>query len=107
MPLNPEELLNHTRMEWAVESMHLLPGVHFSEDKTCVWDMNVQKLLNTTRKISLNLIRSFRDAHYPKKLLLTSVFKENLFALDMLSRFLDYFRSISKLECHVSRQVYY
>ena len=97
-PLSPNELLTHARMEWAVESMHWLLDVHFSEDKTCVWDMNVQKILNTTRKIALNLIRTFRDNHYPKRVPLTSVFKENLFDLDMLSRFLDYFRVTSKLD---------
>jgi len=35
-PLSPAELLAHARMEWAVESMHWLLDVHFSEDKTCV-----------------------------------------------------------------------
>jgi predicted transposase YbfD/YdcC len=97
-PLTPKELLNYARMEWAVESMHWLLDVHFSEDKTRVWDMNVQKILNTTRKIALNLIRIFRDTHYPKRIPLTSVFKENLFDLDMLSRFLDYFRVVDKLD---------
>ena len=96
--LTPEELLAHARMEWAVESMHWLLDVHFSEDKTAVWDMNVQKILNTTRKIALNLIRTFRDTHYPKRTPLTSVFKENIFNLDMLSGFLGYFRSVSKLD---------
>jgi len=97
-PLTPEELLHHARMEWAVESMHWLLDVHFSEDKTAVWDMNVQKILNTVRKIALNLVRVFRDTHYPKRVPLTSVFKENLFDLDMLSVFLDYFRTLSKLD---------
>ena len=60
--------------------------------------MNVQKILNATRKIVLNLIRTFRDNHYHKRVPLTSVFKENLFDLDMLSRFLDYFRQTSKLD---------
>ena len=36
-----------------VESMHWLLDVHFTEDKTRVWDMNVQKILNTARKIAL------------------------------------------------------
>ena len=97
-PLAPQELLHHARMEWAVESMHWLLDVHFAEDKTRVWDMNVQNLLNTTRKIALNLIRVFRDSHYPKRIPLTSVFKENLFDLDLLARFLDYFRAIHKLD---------
>ena len=50
--LNPQELLKHARLEWAVESMHWLLDVHFSEDKTKVWDMNVQQNLNIMRKIA-------------------------------------------------------
>jgi len=96
--LNPNELLTHARHEWAVESMHWLLDVHFAEDKTYVWDMNVQKILNTSRKIALNLIRTFRDAHYHKRVPLSSVFKENLFDLDRLSLFLDYFRALGKLD---------
>jgi len=45
-PLTPKNLLNHARMEWDVESMHWLLDVHFSEDKTAVWDMNVQKVMS-------------------------------------------------------------
>lgn len=96
--LTPKELLCHARLEWAVESMHWLLDVHFAEDKTAVWDMNVQKILNTVRKIALNLIRVFRDTHYPPRVPLTSVLKENLFDLNMLSRFLEYFRSVAKLD---------
>ena len=55
--LTPQELLHHARMEWRVESMHWLLDVHFQEDKTRVWDMNIQKLLNLGRKIALILIR--------------------------------------------------
>ena len=39
--LTAQELLKHARLEWAVESMHWLLDVHFLEDKTKVWDMNV------------------------------------------------------------------
>jgi len=91
--LSPKELLTHARMEWAVESMHWLLDVHYSEDKTRVWDMNVQRILNTTRKIALNMIRLFRDANRPKRVPLTSVLKENLFDLNQFAVFLDYFRS--------------
>ena len=97
-PLSPIELLTHARLEWAVESMHWLLDVHFSEDKTRVWDLNVQKVLNTARKISLNLIQLFRDANRPKRLPLNSVMKENLFDLDNLSAFLAFFTHISKLD---------
>ena len=97
-PLSPRGLLTHARHEWAVESMHWLLDVHFAEDKTRVWDMNVQKILNTSRKIALNLVRSFRDTHYHKRVPLTTVFKENLFDLDTLSFFLDFFRALGKLD---------
>lgn len=44
--LTAEELLTHARLEWGVEAMHWLLDVHFAEDKTRVWDMNIQKTLN-------------------------------------------------------------
>jgi predicted transposase YbfD/YdcC len=97
-PLTPEELLYHARLEWAVESMHWLLDVHYAEDKTRVWNMNVQKILNTVRKIALNMIRIFKDANYPSRVPLTSVLKENLFDLDMFAAFLDFFRSSPKLD---------
>jgi len=55
--LTAEDLLKHARLEWGVEAMHWLLDVHFAEDKTRVWDMNVQKLLNTMRKIALTFPR--------------------------------------------------
>ena len=58
-PLTAEELLTHARMEWGVEAMHWLLDVHFSEDKTRVWDMNLQKSLNIMRKTVLNLAKVF------------------------------------------------
>ena len=96
--LSPSELLNHARMEWGVESMHWLLDVHFAEDKTRVWDMNVQKILNTTRKIALNLVRIFRAANYNTNTPLTSVFKENLFDTCKLAAFLDFFKARGKLD---------
>ncbi len=48
--MTAQELLRHARLEWAVESMHWLLDVHFLEDKTKVWDMNVQQNLNIMRK---------------------------------------------------------
>jgi predicted transposase YbfD/YdcC len=96
--LTSSELLNHARMEWGVESMHWLLDVHFAEDKTRVWDMNVQKILNTTRKIALNLIRIFKEANYHQRIPLTSVLKENLFDTNKLSCFLDFFVTFGKLD---------
>ena len=78
--------------------MHWLLDVHFTEDKTRVWDMKVQKVLNTTRKIALNMARLFKSANHPDMVPLTSVFKTNLFDTGQLARFLDFFRSTSKLD---------
>jgi predicted transposase YbfD/YdcC len=91
--LSPKTLLNHARLEWGVESMHWLLDVHFAEDKTRVWDMNVQKILNTTRKITLNMVRMFKSANCSQRTPLTSVMKQNLFDLDLFASFLDFFRS--------------
>jgi len=97
-PLSPETLLAHARMEWAVESMHWLLDVHFSEDRTRVWSMNVQKVLNVTRKIALNMVRLFKAANLPQRVPLTSVFKENLFDTCQFAKFLGFFRSQAKLD---------
>jgi len=83
-PLTPTELHHHARLEWAVESLHWLLDVHYTEDKTRIWDMNIQKLLNTARKIALNLIRIYKEANCKKNTPLTSVMKANLF--DALSK---------------------
>ena len=91
--LSAEELLERARLEWAIESMHWLLDVHFDEDRTRVFDMNVQKILNTTRKIALNLARLYRDENKPKRTPLTTVFNENLFDTTQLSNFLDFFRN--------------
>ena len=96
--LTPEELLTHARLEWAVESMHWFLDVHFSEDKTRVWDMDVQKILNISRKIALNMIRMFRDANRPQRVPLAGVLRENLFDLARFAAFLDFFRIETKLD---------
>lgn len=96
--LSPEELLIHARLEWAVESMHWLLDVHFTEDKTRVWDMNVQKILNTARKIALNMIRLFRDANRAQRVPLTGVMRENLFDLAQFGKLLEFFRHEAKLD---------
>jgi len=96
--LTPEALLTHARLEWAVESMHWLLDVHYNEDKTRVWDMNVQKLLNTARKIALNLIRIYRDANHPQRVALSKVMRDNLFDLALFAAFLDFFRCLRKLD---------
>jgi len=95
--LTPKQLLKHARLEWAVESMHWLLDVHFNEDKTAVWDMNVQQLLNTTRKIALNLVRIFKNQCAPKKAL-SRIMRENLFDLEQLASFLHLFLTDFKLD---------
>jgi predicted transposase YbfD/YdcC len=91
-PLTPEKLLHHARMEWGIESMHWLLDVHYNEDKTRVRDMNVQKILNIIRKSALNMIRTYRDANHNHRTPLTSVMKNNLFDLDVLGDFIEFFR---------------
>jgi predicted transposase YbfD/YdcC len=89
-PLSPKELLRHARLEWRVEAMHWLLDVHFKEDKTRVWDMNLQKTLNITRKIVLNLAKAFL-ARSSRKIPISAILKRNLFDLHNLSAFLDSF----------------
>jgi len=89
-PLTPEELLFHARMEWGVEAMHWLLDVHFSEDKTRVWDMNLQKNLNIMRKTVLNLAKVYKSKKHPKSSLV-GILRRNLFDFQMLSDFLSFF----------------
>lgn len=89
--LTAEELLRHARLEWAVESMHWLLDVHFNEDKTGVFDMNVQKVLNIARKASLNLVRIYKDANCPKRIPLSGIMRSNLFDFESFTKFLDFF----------------
>lgn len=93
-PLTARSLLRHARLEWGVEAMHWLLDVHFAEDKTRVWDMNVQNSLNIMRKISLNLAKVFK-ANTLSKQPISGILKRNLFDLNNLHDFLD---SFSKLD---------
>jgi predicted transposase YbfD/YdcC len=90
-PLSASSLLKHARLEWGVEAMHWLLDVHFSEDKTRVWDMNVQKTLNILRKIVINLAREYK-AQTNSKAPLSGILKKNLFDLDNLVEFLSFFK---------------
>lgn len=90
-PLSAGELLTHARLEWGIEAMHWLLDVHFNEDKTRVWDMNVQKSLNIMRKIALNLARHFK-ANNNAKFPISGILKRNLFDLNNLSAFLAFFK---------------
>ncbi len=86
-PLTSESLLKHARLEWGVEAMHWLLDVHFAEDKTRVWDMNVQKTLNIVRKIALNLAKDFKAKTLSRQAI-SGVLKRNLFDLSNFSAFL-------------------
>jgi predicted transposase YbfD/YdcC len=92
--LNAKDLLKHARLEWGVEAMHWLLDVHFSEDKTRVWDMNIQKTLNLLRKIVINLAREYK-AKTKSREPLSGILKKNLFDLDNLVGFLDFFKKNS------------
>lgn len=65
--LTPEKLLHHSRMEWAVESMHWLLDVHFEEDWCRIEDKTVQKNLNIFRKAAINLIKLFKSRTKTKR----------------------------------------
>lgn len=88
--LTAKELMKYARAEWLIESMHWLLDVHFLEDKTKVWDMNVQKNLNIMRKIALNLAREYKNRFEPKKAV-SGILKRNLFDIDNLAKFIRYF----------------
>ena len=88
--LSAEELLKHARLEWGVEAMHWLLDVHFAEDKTRVWDMNVQKTLNIMRKIVLNLAKDYK-AKTNSKTPFSGILKRNLYDLQNLCDFLNSF----------------
>ncbi len=73
--------------------MHWLLDVHFLEDKTKVWDMNVQQNLNIMRKIALNLAREYKNRFEPKKAI-SGILKCNLFDVNNLAKFIRYFIAI-------------
>ena len=94
--LSPDELLRHARLEWAVESIHWLLDVHFQEDKTKVWDMNVQEVLNVMRKIALNLAREYKNRYELRKPI-SGILKRNLFDVNNLADFLNNFIALFRL----------
>ena len=87
--LTADDLLRHARLEWAVESMHWLLDVHFAEDKTKVWNMNIQQSLNIMRKIALNLAREYKSQRLPKSPI-SGILKRNLFDVNNLADFLHF-----------------
>jgi len=96
--LDSTQLLNNVRLEWGVESMHWLLDVHYAEDKTRVWDMNVQRLLNTARKIALNLLHVYKSADNKHKTPLSRIMRNNLFDLRNFASFMGVLRRLDKLD---------
>ena len=96
--LDSQQLLYHARLEWGIESMHWLLDVHFTEDKTRVWETNVQKLLNTSRKIALNLIHTYARATTNTKTPLSRIMRDNLFDLTNFCCFLQVLRVCGELD---------
>ena len=88
--LSAEDLLRHARLEWGVEAMHWLLDVHFDEDSTRVWDMDVQKSLNHLRKIALNLAKQFKS-RLGLKTSISGILRRNLFDPNHLVAFLSCF----------------
>ena len=70
--------------------MHWLLDVHFDEDKTRVWDMDVQKSLNHLRKVALNLAKQYKQM-LGLKIPISGVFRRNLFDPNHLIAFLSCF----------------
>jgi predicted transposase YbfD/YdcC len=58
--LTADDLLNHARLEWSVESMHWLLDVHFGEDYCRIEEEDVQQVLNAVRKIALNCVKTYK-----------------------------------------------
>ena len=54
------ELLHHARMEWAVDSMHWILDVHYSEDFFRIVNRTIQQNLNAFRKVALSMIKQFK-----------------------------------------------
>ena len=54
------ELLNHARMEWAVESMHWLLDVHYEEDYCRIANKTALQNLNLLRKFALSLLKRYK-----------------------------------------------
>lgn len=96
-PLSANDLLTHARAEWQVESMHWLLDVHFKEDKTGIWNMNAQKIMNILRKIVLNLLREYKSKT-GSKFALSAILRKNLFNVDNLAAFLAALKPLIEIQ---------
>jgi predicted transposase YbfD/YdcC len=87
--LTAEQLLNHARMEWSVETMHWLLDVHFCEDFCRVENKFVQQSLNIIRKIVLNSIKIYKEKSGDKHPFSKIMFDCLLDPVKMLPLFVD------------------
>jgi len=94
--LSAEELLNITRQEWAVESMHWQLDVIYNEDRTTLHGGNAQKTLNILRKTALNITRIYRDQFDPKQSM-TGIMRKCLFDSEYLLGMLRRLGSVTEL----------
>ena len=53
-------------MEWGVETMHWLLDVRYREDYLRAQNENIQKNMNMSRKLALNLARVYKNKHAKK-----------------------------------------
>ena len=61
-------------MEWSVESMHWLLDVHFEEDDCRIEDKTIQQNLNMLRKLSINMIKQYKERSKSKRAILKIMF---------------------------------
>lgn len=52
--LTAQDLLHHARMQWAVETMHFILNVHFSEDYCRIVNRIIQQNLNIIKQFKAN-----------------------------------------------------
>lgn len=65
--LSAVELLRHARMDWAVETMHWLLDVHYSEDYCRIENRTSQQNLNLLRKFTISLIKQYKERTASKR----------------------------------------
>lgn len=66
LELTPLKLIECTRNEWRVESMHWLLDINFREDDCRLNNDSSQKNLNALRKLSLNIINIYKKVNSSK-----------------------------------------
>ena len=64
--LTANDLLHHARMEWGVETMHWLLDVRYREDYFGAQNKTIQKNMNMSRKLALNLAGIYKNKHFKK-----------------------------------------